>query len=206
MFAALLGYKYVLVFFGLVLSGDIFLVGTIYSARFGFVELSTLFPVAIAASIVSDAVWYLLGRFLRRDRLEKLPMLRSKPALVAKLAALFERKGALLVFACKFLYGTRVITQVLCGVHKMKYKKYFFVNVAGSLIWISFLMALVTAVNASVGTLKSTVTKVEISLTIIIALFLAIRFITKRLFEKSLAGGENGEHGVAHPKNEDNNK
>jgi membrane protein DedA with SNARE-associated domain len=184
MLAALAGYKYLLVFGGLVFSGDIFLVGFIYSARLGFVTLPKLFLTALLASVVSDCMWYVIGRNIGSDRIARLPFMRKNPALVEKIAGLFERKGIFFLFSCKFLYGTRIITQVICGIHKMKYAKYFLVNILGSLIWILAVILIVNAVDASLATVKNTITKIEISVTLLAGFFFAMRFLSRKYLQE----------------------
>ncbi|HVS80001.1 MAG TPA: VTT domain-containing protein [Candidatus Paceibacterota bacterium] len=184
MLTALAGYKYLLVFGGLILSGDIFLVSFIYSAKFGFVTLPYLFLTALLASAVSDFMWYALGRFIGLQRIQKIWFLRKNPALVEKLSAMFEKNGAKLLFMCKFLYGTRVVTEVITGMHRMKYAKYFLINLCTTIIWTLFLFLFVTAVDASVSSIKSLLAKIEIVITVFAAFFVLAHFAAKRVLWK----------------------
>ncbi len=183
---------YIFVFFGLILSGDIFLVAMIYSSRFGFIDLPILFVIAICASTVSDTLWYAMGRFVKNERLKRLPLMRKKPELAERLSRKFESRASLLLFSCKFLYGTRIITQVLCGTHRMKYGKYFSISLAGTVLWTSFLMLLITTIHQSLALFKGTLTKIEIGAVLVAAVFVALRFMMRRfLQEKPMEKKEN---------------
>jgi membrane protein DedA with SNARE-associated domain len=178
------GLSFILMYIGLVASGDIVLLGLLYSSvHFHAIDLMPLLVVAVLASFTSDLGWYLTGRLIRADRLRKLPVMRRNPELVASLSNFFERRGAVLLFVCKFLYGTRAVTQILCGAHKMKYPKYFLINLAGLAIWLSFLVILVMSVNAGVASVKSAVTKIEISVTVIVGLLILTRYLVKKFIE-----------------------
>lgn len=120
-------HPYLFIFVGLLFVGELVLLPAIYLSTTGRLELSYVVGVAIAATVVSDLAWYVAGRTFPATALRRLPG-RGTSKLVTGLNALFASRGAQVLFLSKFVYGTRVIAQLLAGLHRMPLRIYLLVN------------------------------------------------------------------------------
>ena len=87
----------------------------------------TLIGVAIGATVLSDLGWYGFGRAFPSKALARLTPRRAG-RLLPWLERLFTERGAQALFASKFIYGTRVMAQLLAGLHGMPLRIYLAVN------------------------------------------------------------------------------
>lgn len=120
---------YPLLFVGLLAAGEVVLIPALYLAVTGRLELATVIAIAVAATTISDLGWYGVGRLFpaaARTRLARRRGGRLLPWLERQYAA----RGAKALFASKFVYGTRVMAQLLAGLHRMPLRLYLPVNTA----------------------------------------------------------------------------
>lgn len=123
-------HPYVFLFVGLLFAGEALLLPAIFLAISGTLGLAPVILIAISATLLSDIAWYASGRRLPRSALRRLPG-QGTSRLVDGLDRLFTRRGAQLVFLSKFVYGTRVVAQLLAGAHHMPVRRYLVANVLG---------------------------------------------------------------------------
>lgn len=128
--SVLYAHPYLFIFVGMFFAGELVLLPAIYLAVTGRLELAYVVFVSIAATLLSDAVWYWLGRRFPASALERIPGHRTS-RLVRGIERLYTRNGAHVVFLSKFVYGTRVIAQVLAGIHDMPVRAYLAANTLG---------------------------------------------------------------------------
>lgn len=123
-------HPYLFLFFGLLFAGETVLLPASYLAVTGRLALGAVVLIAIASTLLSDLVWYALGRWFPQTALQRLPS-PGVSAVVDGLARLFERRGPTVVFLSKFVYGTRLAAQILAGVHDMPLRRYLVANALG---------------------------------------------------------------------------
>lgn len=123
-------HPYLFLFVGLLFTGETVLLPAIFLAISGTLLLVPVILIAIAAASLSDLAWYASGRRMPRSALRRLPG-KGTSALVDGLDRLFTRKGAQLLFLSKFVYGTRIVAQLLAGVHDMPVRRYLIANTLG---------------------------------------------------------------------------
>lgn len=130
----LLGYfdahPYLILFVGLLFVGELVLLPAIYLAIAGRLELAYVICIAVAATSLSDFALYYAGRRFPASALKRIPGHRTSQ-LVHGLDRLFTRRGARVVFLSKFVYGTRVIAQILAGIHDVPLRAYLTANTLG---------------------------------------------------------------------------
>src|SRR4051812_22138626 len=113
---------YLLLFLALLLGGETVLVPAVYLALVGKLEIAPVVGVASVATILSDSVWFCVGRFLAFERLCRIRWLGKRwPQVLTSTSDLFRRHGLKLVFISKFLYGTRIAAQMLAGVTRLPF-------------------------------------------------------------------------------------
>lgn len=127
---ALSAYPYLALFIGMLIAGEVVLLPAIYLATTGRLDLGAVLAVSIFATLLSDTLWYGLGRRFPASTLKHLSG-RISHGFLNGLEQAFTRGGRRILFMSKFIYGTRTIVQVLAGVHGMPWSSYIWVNSAG---------------------------------------------------------------------------
>jgi membrane protein DedA with SNARE-associated domain len=122
---------YLSLFVGMLIAGELVLLPAIFLAVTGQLEFVQVIIVAIAATLLKDFGLYYLGRRFPAAALRRLPG-KGTSALVQGLDRLFRERGPQLLFASKFVYGTRAVVQVLAGVHDMPLRPYLIANSLGT--------------------------------------------------------------------------
>src|SRR5437667_10691209 len=149
-------HSYLALFFALLLGGETILLPAVYFALLGKLELLPVMVVAATATILSDFGWYLAGRLLPAKKIGRLPLLRRRwPQSFAYASDLFKRHGSKPVFVSKFLYGTRIATQVMAGVTRLGYVRYLIANTASVLVWLGLILLLGLAIGKSAESLHA---------------------------------------------------
>lgn len=183
------GYKYPLLALGLMLGGDFALVPLVYSTKVGFITLAELIALVLATEAITDMVWYALGRTIGEQNLYRLPFIKHKPHVIERTTEFFRNKDSQLLFASKFVYGTRIVTQVLCGAHRMNFLAYMAINLGGMFIWTMLLLVLVTVAHFGASGLDDAAKKLQISIGIFVVLVASISFVLKRIAKAKLNHG-----------------
>jgi lysylphosphatidylglycerol synthetase-like protein (DUF2156 family)/membrane protein DedA with SNARE-associated domain len=129
---AILRYGYFLLFAGTMVEGDAFLLAAAFLSHRHYLSLPWVLAVATLATLTADQVYYQLARA------------RGRAAFAAKAAAeprfgrvrdWIERRGALLLFLSRFMYGFRIAIPVACGAAGMPAARFTLVNLLGSATW-----------------------------------------------------------------------
>ena len=173
---------YLFLFIGLLVAGEVVLIPAIYLAVTGRLELGWVFLVAVAATGISDLVWYYLGRALPRERLKRIGGGRTGRAM-DRLDALYARRGAQILIGSKFIYGTRTAAQVLAGANGMRAGTYLAANTFG----IALLVGVLCAIGYSVrGTLRMAdlVDRMEIAFLVFVAAAIVIHIVAAKLLRE----------------------
>src|SRR4051812_25995630 len=132
---------YLLLFVTLLLGGETVLVPALYLALIGKLQIAPVIAVASLATILSDCAWFFVGRLLPAERLSRIRWLGKKwPQVLAKSSGLFHRHGLKLVFISKFLYGTRIASQMLAGVARLPFVRYLMVNAGSVFVWLTLIL------------------------------------------------------------------
>lgn len=132
-------YPYAALFVGLLIAGEVVLLPALYLAATGRLDPFAVIGVAVTATMISDLVWFLLGRCSPAGAVERVRQ-RHSSRVVNRLQILFSRNGPRLLFLSKFVYGTRIAAQVLAGALQMPVRTWLSVNFA-AVVTITLAMA-----------------------------------------------------------------
>lgn len=130
---------YPLLFVGLLAAGELVLLPALYLAVTGRLELAWVFGIAVTATAISDLGWYTLGRLAPTAALTRLAKRRGG-RLLPWLERQYTARAPQTLFASKFVYGTRVMAQLLAGLHGMPLRVYLPVN-AAAIVAITLLLS-----------------------------------------------------------------
>jgi polyprenyl-phospho-N-acetylgalactosaminyl synthase len=187
-------YQYVLLFCGMLFGGETVLLPAIYLVLIGKLQLIPLIIAAALATIISDSGWYFAGRFLpvNKLRIGRFPG-RKWTRAVARTSELFKRHGLKAIICSKFVYGTRIATQVLAGVTHLPYGRYFITNTAGVLSWLGALLLLGFAARSGVDLLNVRVHRAYLLIGLFLAALLFWRWMGRHIVSRILSISPAGE-------------
>lgn len=128
----LMRYGYLVLFFGAMVEGEGFLLTAAFLAHRGYLSLWLVITVAAAANTAADQVYYQIARWRGREAFERKA---ASDARFARVRDWIGRRGQVLLFVSRFLYGFRVAIPAACGAAGMSQRTFLLVNVAGGLFW-----------------------------------------------------------------------
>ena len=124
--APVLAHPYVALFVALLFAGDSVLVPALTMAVAHELSVTSVLLVSTLATMLSDAGWHSLGRALSSRQLRR--MLGRRADLLDRSVGVFEDHPARGLFWSKYLWGTKILAQVLSGRMRMAWRLYLPVN------------------------------------------------------------------------------
>ncbi len=102
----------------------------------GKLNLTLVLLVAGAGSLISDAVWYEIGRRRGSKALNFLCRVSLEPdSCVRNTEKMFARHGARALLFAKFLPGFSTVAPPLAGVFQMRFSRFLIYDLAGAFLW-----------------------------------------------------------------------
>jgi membrane protein DedA with SNARE-associated domain len=146
---------------------------------------------AIVAALAGDSIWYEVGRARGRSVLSVVCKLSLEPdACVRKTELRFRRHGAWTLLIAKFVPGMSLVSMPLAGVIHMRRWRFLLADAAGCAIWVfSYLLLgrlFHREVDAVVGTLGLYGRRAGQIVLIIIAAYLAFKYLQRWRFRRQL--------------------
>ena len=93
-------------------------------------------PVIMLACLISDSMWYLLGKHYGRRVLNLLCRFSLEAdACVSKTQSTMGRRGAVTLLFAKFVPGLSTMAAPIAGQAKMRYWRFALYDMGGTLIW-----------------------------------------------------------------------
>lgn len=130
----LLTYGYPVLFLGVQLEGEVFIVLAVYLAQRGYFSLTGIILVAALSSFLSTQLHFYLGHRYGRGFLVKRPHWQAR---VSRIPALLQRYGAGLVMGYRALYGIRVVIPPALGFLGYSAVRFSVLDGFGALLWAS---------------------------------------------------------------------
>jgi membrane-associated protein len=167
---------------GAPLSEDLILVATGALVGKGLASATLAIPVAYAGVVLGDCCLFLIGRrfgprVLTHPKLSRL----LTPERYARAKARFQKWGAWVVFASRFLAGTRAATFLTAGSLGVPLHRFVLADALGAAVTVpaTILLARAGAEHLDAGALPM-VKKVVAGVVLLVALTLLVRFLLKR--------------------------
>ena len=107
------------------------------------VTFTTALLAVVAACVISDSIWYALGRRYGSGVIRLLCKLSLESSTcVAKTEGYFTRRGAETLLFAKFVPGLSTVAAPIAGQTGMPYARFLLYDLSGTLLWsLSFLFA-----------------------------------------------------------------
>lgn len=157
----------------------------------GLLRLPLVIAVGVAASLLSDVIWYEIGRSRGSQVMRLLCRISLEPdSCVRRSQDMFARYGAWSLLVAKFVPGLNTVAQPLAGVLRMRRSRFLLVDILGAFLWIGtytglgyFFSAQVERVAASGRYLGSWLFGLMLGG---LALYLAGKYVRRRRFIRTL--------------------
>ena len=136
-------YGYGIVFFGVMLEnagfpipGETILLAAGFFASQNHFSLPVVMIVAAVGAILGDNLGYLAGRKLGRSFAEKYgKYVFLTPPRMKACEDFFAKHGDKTILVARFITGLRVFAAFFAGMSFMEWRRFFFFNAAGAVIW-----------------------------------------------------------------------
>jgi len=123
------------------LPGDSLLFTAGLFARLGYLNIGFLFFLLFIAAVLGDNTNYWVGRKigLKMVQLKFRKKRIVKQEYLDKTHSFFEKYGTKTIIMARFVPIVRTFSPFVAGIAEMKYRRFFFFDVLGGLIWIGSL-------------------------------------------------------------------
>ena len=157
----------------------------------GSLHFTLAFILAVAASLISDFLWYLIGRLKGGSVLSLLCKISLKPdSCVRRTSDLFYHHGARSLLLAKFIPGLSTIAPPLAGIFRMSLWRFFLYDGVGAGLWAGLFMGLGYLLSDQIEEVAAYAMKLGTSLTALVfgslAAYIIWKYIQRRRFLRHL--------------------
>ena len=170
---------YVLLFFGIMIEGDMVLLLFSFLASQDFFRIDAVCLVTFISMTIGNNIWYEIGKKYGHIIFDKYGKLLLSPARLEKVKTILGKSNFQYIFLTKFIYGLNHIVIMMAGHQKQDVKKLMRVDMIGTVPWLIIVSTIGYVFGYAFKTSRRLVREIGIA-----ALVLLIIFI---LFEKSVS-------------------
>lgn len=174
------------VYVGIIFTGGATLLPAMLYALAGYLNLKAVFVITILAALTADTLWYIVGMFAKKDRLYSFSFIQKRMEEAKKFSSFFEKHGVLLVFFTKFIWGTRIASHILAGVHRISYPQFALSTSLGTAVWFAMFYFLLRSVDFGITAVKATALRVELIFLVFIIVAIASNWFTGKYLRQKL--------------------
>lgn len=120
---------------GFMLPGDSMLFTAGILASQGYFNVWLLCALTFIAAVLGDNVGYAFGKRVGPRIFKKKDSLFFHQKYIDKSQAFFEKHGGKTLILARFTPVVRTFAPILAGVGRMEYRRFFFYNVIGAVLW-----------------------------------------------------------------------
>lgn len=175
--------KYVLIFIGSYVEGSAVMMATGLLWHVGTVDFWPAYLALLLGDVLSDTMWYSIGRYAARPFLARFGHLfNMAPEIIEKIERRFNHHHTKILIISKLTMGFGLAVPILttAGIMHVPFSRYIAINIIGGVIWILFLMG----IGYYFGNLLVYIPK-DFQIALVIALpilfFIFLRFMSKKL-------------------------
>lgn len=128
---------YVLLFLGMVLEGEVFLVVSAMLARLHAFDFGEVLWVAFAGVMVGDIFWYAVGIILSRIDHGHFSLAKTAEKTVLIFFPRFRKKPFVSIFFSKFIYGVNHAALVFSGIIRLDFSLFMQAELVASFFWVA---------------------------------------------------------------------
>ena len=175
-------FAYILMFFGIVIEGEVVVLFSGILAHLGGLNIIASFFVGILGIVSKSYLGYYFGAYLER----KYPHNRFFKYIEGKIFYFlphFKDKPFWSIFFSKFIYGINHFAIILSGYLKINFKTYFKAEFSSSIIWLVEFLAIGYFFSYSAIGITNDIRKFSILILLFITAFLLFEKFITFLFE-----------------------
>jgi membrane protein DedA with SNARE-associated domain len=172
------GVLYPAIFLGIIFLGGLVLIPAMYLSITGSISLTFLLLINIIAAATADSFWYAVGKVAKKEKLYTYRFIKKRITEAERFSAFFTKHGVLLVFLTKFIYGTRIASHVLAGMHKIRFYKFLGATAAGTGVWFGIFYLLLRSIDTGLSAVKEAATRVQLLFLAVLAVLVFINWFT----------------------------
>jgi membrane protein DedA with SNARE-associated domain len=132
-------YGYLALVVGTFLEGETILVLGGIAAKLGYLQLPWVIVSAFAGTLMSDQLFFFLGRWRGQALLLRYPRWNSR---AQKVHRMLERHRIPIIIGFRFVYGFRTVTPFVLGMSRVPAIEFIVFNVVGAAAWASAIAGL----------------------------------------------------------------
>ncbi len=167
------------------LPGDslLFVAGAI--AAITGVNVHVFVLILIVAAVLGDSVNYTIGRRIGLKLFANKDSKVFRQSYLEKTQAFYEKYGAFSIVMGRFVPIVRTFVPFLAGVARMPYRRFFFYNVLGALLWITSLVY-AGYVFGNLPWVRANLSLIVVAIVIVSVLPIGIKYLQERRAAKSV--------------------
>lgn len=177
---------YPALFVGLILLGGFVLLPAMYLTLVGAINLPLLFLFTILAAMLSDSFWYAIGLLSKKEKLYSLKFVQKRINEARQFSSFYQKHGVRLVFLTKFVYGTRIASHVLAGMHHIHLGKFIGATSSGTAIWFWIFYSLLRVLDFGIHSAQATAFRIQIFFLVSAVILILFNWFTRRFVRKAL--------------------
>jgi membrane protein DedA with SNARE-associated domain/rhodanese-related sulfurtransferase len=148
-------------------------------------HLAAVLGLAVAASLVSDSVWYLLGRRLGGSILNHVCRVTLEPqTCVSRTHSIYFRYGAKSLLFCKFVPGLGTLGPPMAGMMEVAPMRFVLLDAGGALVWSGSFTVIGWIFRSELEALGAAMARLGSGFAILIVsalvLYVALKYIQRR--------------------------
>ena len=179
-------HPYIALFAGMLIAGEVVLLPAIFLATTGRIDLLAVVSISLLATLISDAIWYALGRRFPAPVIHRLSG-QFGDKFLNSIERIFNVGGGRILFLSKFVYGTRTLVQVLAGVHGLPFRNYLPINMAGVLAVIMVLILVSYAIVGMTVRIDEVMQRLQVAFLLFVIITVGGFFMFSRMMKKRWA-------------------
>lgn len=175
--------RYVLIFIGCFLEGSTVMMATGLLWRLDTVAFWPAYLTLIVADILSDIMWYLVGRYGARSFFTRWGhYINVTPEIIAKVERKFNQYHTKILIISKLTmgFGLAVPIQVVAGMLRVPFTRYLTINGLGSIVWVFALMGIGYYFGNVLEYVPGNL-QLILGIAVVVAFLFGLRNVTKRL-------------------------
>lgn len=125
-------YGYALLFLYTLGGGMVALIAAGVLSAGGRLDIGASIAIATFANALGDSLLFYIGRY---NKSAIMPYLRGHERKLAYAYLLIRRRGSLVIFLQKFIYGVKTLVPIAIGLTRYSFVKFSILNLLSSFIW-----------------------------------------------------------------------
>jgi len=158
------------------------ILAAMYFAATGAIDVLPLFTITVTMSLLWDAIWFALGRFVPFERLPERGLFSKLRKWNTGIMNAYGRNDRHWVFFSRFIYGAKSVVSVYAGKHGMHFSDYLWLSFTSIIVWFLLLYGISLGVERELSLLPLSSGALPVYLLITLAIALLARRIAGRLF------------------------